>query len=620
MQAISILMFMLFQSGWPFYGGDAGGSRYAPAAEINRTNVAGLKVAWTYRTGDVSDGSDGMRKSKFETTPILFNGMLYISTPFNRVIALDPATGSPRWTFDPRIDLKTRYSESLVSRGVSSWEDTQAPEGAACKRRIFLATLDARLIAIDAGNGRPCQGFGRSSEVDLKQGVGSIEAGQYAITSPPAIINDIVVVGSSIGDNRRVDLERGIVRAFDARSGQMKWSWDPIPRNAASPGYDTWTPEGAAKTGAANAWSMISADAARDLVFVPTGSASPDFYGGERPGSNLYANSVVAIRASSGRVAWHFQVVHHDLWDYDVASQPLLTTVKRSGRDVPAVVVNTKMGHVFVLHRETGEPLFPVEERPVPRSDVPGETAHPTQPFPVLPPPLHPHTLSVDQISDEAERKSCKEQIDALRSEGIFTPPSLKGTVIYPGYAGGVNWGSAAADAGRGLMVVNVNQIAFWVRLIPRDQFVQKRTEASRVQLDAEFTAQGGTPYGMSRALIRSSKGNPCVPRPWGKTVAVDLNTGEIKWETPAPTFSFGGAIITGGGLVFVSGGLDQRLRGLDITSGKELWSAELPAGAQSTPMSYQLPNGKQMVVIAAGGNGDLPVALGDYVIAYALP
>ncbi len=606
---------------WPYYGGDAGGSRYSSASEINRSNVSKLSVAWTFRTGDVSDGSRGMRKSKFEATPILFHGSLYVSTPFNRVIALDPATGIERWSYDPKIDLTTRYSESLVSRGVTSWEDGRAREGSPCKRRIFLGTLDARLISIDADRGQPCLAFGESGQVDLKRGVTIVDAGQYEITSPPAVLNDIVVVGSAIGDNRQVDVEHGIVRAFDARSGQLKWSWDPIPRSANSPAWKTWTPDGASRTGAANAWSVISADAARDLVFIPTGSAAPDFYGGERPGKNLYANSVVAIRAATGKVVWHFQVVHHDLWDYDVASQPLLTTVKRNGRDVPAVVVNTKMAHVFVLNRETGEPLFPVEERPVPKSDVPGEEASPTQPFPVLPPPLHVQSLPLDKLSgDPSEQSACREQMLAMRYEGIFTPPSLKGTIVYPGYTGGVNWGSAATDKSRGVMVVNVNQVAMWVRLIPRAEFADKRTEATRLQIDAEFAPQRGTPYGLSRAAILSPKGTPCSPQPWSKTVAVDLNSGQIRWQTPAPTFSFGGAMITAGGLVFVAGGLDQKLRALDIENGNEVWDVGLPAAAQSTPMSYQLPNGKQYVVIAAGGHGDLPVKLGDYLVAYALP
>lgn len=595
------------QTGWLHYGGDAGGSRYSAAVQINRNNVSRLQVAWTYRTGDVSEGSDGKTKSKFEATPILFNRTLYLSTPFNRVLALDPANGSLRWSYDPEIDLKMRYSESLVSRGVAAWENPSAGRDASCKRSIFIGTLDARLIALDADSGKPCAAFGRQGQVDLKVGIGRVDPGQYEVTSPPAVVNGIVVVGSSIGDNRRVDVERGTVRGFDARTGVQKWAWDPLPAGST--------------TGAANAWSAISSDSARDLVFVPTGSAAPDFYGGKRPGDDLFANCVVALRASTGKVVWHFQVVHHDLWDYDVASQPLLTTVKRNGANVAAVVVNTKMGHVFVLDRETGKPLFPVEEREVPGSDVEGESAARTQPFPLMPPPLYAQKFTADQAwgADDTERDACRQLMSALRYDGIFTPPSLKGTMIYPGYVGGVNWGSAAADQSRGIMAINVNNIAFWVRLLPRDQVQAQAPEIRRIYSDVQFTAQNGTPYAMARGPIVSPKGYPCVPQPWGKTVAIDLNTGAIKWESPS-TFGLGGPIITAGGLVFTSAAIDQKFRALDSETGKELWSVTLPAGAQATPMTYQLPNGKQYVVIAVGGNGELPVKLGDYLIAYALP
>jgi quinoprotein glucose dehydrogenase len=597
----------LMQTTWPHYGGDEGGSRYSSAAQINRDNVARLQLAWTYRTGDISDGSDGRSKSKFEATPILFNDTLFLSTPFGRVIALDPSNGTQKWAYDPEINLKAHYSEGLVSRGVSAWEDMSAPQNAACKRSIFIGTIDARLIAIDAASGKPCPRFGTNGQIDLKTGVGKIDDGEYEVTSPPSVVNGVVVVGSAIGDNRRVDSERGIVRAFDAKTGTLRWTWDPLPSGSV--------------TGAANAWSAISSDPSMGLVFVPTGSASPDFFGGERPGDDLYANSVVALRAATGERVWYFQVVHHDLWDYDVAPQPLLTVVKRDGRNVPAVVVNTKMGHVFVLDRATGKPLFPVEERITPKSDVAGEMASRTQPFPTLPPALYPQKFSAEQAwgANDAERDACRQIIAGLRYEGVFTPPSLQGTMIYPGYIGGVNWGSASADQGRGIMVANINNIAFWVRLIPREQLREQAPEIRRTMPDVQFSNQTGTPYAMARGAILSPKGNPCVPPPWGKTVAVDLNSGAIKWEAPS-IFGFGGPITTAGGLVFTAGGIDQKFRALDIDSGKELWSTTLPVGGQATPMTYQLPNGKQYVVIAAGGHGNLPGKLGDTLMAYALP
>ena len=622
------------EGSWPYYGGDAGGSRYSPLDEIDRDNVTRLEAAWEYRTGDYSDGSGGMRESKFQATPILFGGKLIFSTPFSRIIALDPATGRELWVHDPEIDLYQPYSESLVSRGVAAWRDEPPGAGQRCASRILFATLDARLLALDADDGTPCPGFGNAGYLDLTAGIGPVEVGEYQVTSPPVVLGHVVIVGSAIGDNRRVRVERGTVRGFDARSGDMIWSFDPIPRSADQPGWDSWSPGAAAITGAANAWSVMSADPARDLVFVPTGSPAPDFYGGERPGDNLFANSVVALRGSTGDVVWHFQVVHHDVWDYDVASQPVLTTVQRAS-PVPAVVVNTKMGHVFVLDRITGEPLFPVEERPVPGGGVAGEVLSPTQPFPVLPPPLHPTTLTAADFAglDAADRASCSAQLARQRHDGPFTPPSLEGTLLYPGYGGAVNWGSAAVDPRRSVMFVNVNQVPFWVRLHPRHEYDRRAAASGRAgswwcgicrccplhPSPVQFTAQDGTPYGMSRSLLRAESGRAC--RAAGKTAAVDLNTGGIVWEASSTSATLGGAIATAGGLVFVSGATDRTLRALDSDSGAELWRGQLPAAAQATPMTYRAPgNGRQYVVVAAGDPGGDADPVGDALVAFRLP
>ncbi|PYV07235.1 MAG: hypothetical protein DMG07_29280 [Acidobacteria bacterium] len=341
---------------WPAYGHDPGGARHSPLEQIHRGNVRRLEVAWTYHTGDRNRPARSGRNYAFEATPILVDGTLFLSTPSNRVIALDPETGHERWVYDPGVDLSRHYSE-FTSRGVSTWLDPRAPAGAACRRRIFVGTLDARLIALDAATGSCCADFGAGGQVDLFQGAGNASRGDNEVTSPPAIIGDLVVVGSAIGDNQRADDASGVVRAFDARTGALRWSWDPIPRRRDDPARTTWAGDSADSSGAANAWSVLSADPERGLVFVPTGSASPDFYGGERRGDNRYANSVVALRASSGEVVWHFQVVHHDVWDYDVPAQPALVTVRRDGREIPAVAQTTKMGLVFALDRETGEPL-----------------------------------------------------------------------------------------------------------------------------------------------------------------------------------------------------------------------------------------------------------------------
>ncbi|UCC70981.1 MAG: pyrroloquinoline quinone-dependent dehydrogenase [Gemmatimonadota bacterium] len=621
---------------WPAYGGDPYGTRYSPLTQITPENVEHLEVAWVHRTGDVSDGSKYPRKTSFEATPILFEGTLYFSTPFSRVVALDPETGAERWSYDPQIDLNEGYSESLVSRGVEAWVDPEGREGEACQKRIFFATLDARLLALDALTGRPCQGFGDSGEVDLKVGVGEVEIGEYEVTSPPVALGDVVIVGSAQGDNRRVDVESGDVRGFDARTGELRWSFQPVPRAPDRPGWDAWQPEQARRVGAGNAWAPLSSDPERDLVFLPTGSAAPDFYGGERLGNNAFANSVVALRASSGELLWHYQVVHHDLWDYDIASQPTATTIRRDGREIPAVVQATKMGHIFILHRETGEPLFPVEERPVPASTVEGEAVWPTQPFPVLPPPLLPERMTPDSAWGLTpwDKGKCRQKMESLSYEGIFTPPSLEGTLEYPSMIGGANWGGVAVDPERRLLVVNLNRFASWVRLIPRDEFDDARRAPDA---EGQFTAQRGTPYGMNRdAGLVSPWDVPCTPPPWGKLVAIDIDEGSVRWDVPLGTIrdiapvpmpiqwgtpNLGGPIVTAGGLVFVGAAMDDYLRAFDSETGEEVWKGRLPAGGQATPMTYRIrPDGKQFVVIAAGGHGGLDTTLGDYLVAFALP
>ncbi len=612
-------------SHWPAYGLDLAGSRYSPLGQIHRGNVTHLEIAWTYRTGELGQGANDARKLTFEATPIHFEGVLYLSTAFGMVIALDPSTGRERWIFDPGVDRSQSYSE-VTSRGVAAWRDPEAPATAECAARILIGTIDARLIAVDATRGQPCRSFGRAGQIDLALAVGMQGEGDYQVTSPPIVTDGVVIVGSSIGDNWNVDTGRGVVRAFDARTGEPRWAWDPIPRD--STGF---------RAGAANAWSVMTVDPERDLVFVPTSSPSPDFYGGLRPGDNRYANSVVALRASTGQVVWHFQTVHHDLWDYDVAAQPVLVTVERGGRRIPAVVQATKMGSLFVLDRETGDPLFPIEERPVPRSDVAGERAWPTQPFPTIPRPLVPHrTITAADAwgLTPADLAECRAVIAAARSEGIFTPPSVRGTIMFPGNSGGNNWGSVAFHPGRQLIVANTNRLATLVELIPRDSFASVRARGGPF----EYAAQRGAPFGMRRRTFRSSSGLPCTPPPWGTLAAVDLSTGAIAWEIPfgttPPGFhlpadvtdtmlgwpSGGGAIVTGGDLVFIGASMDQKLRAYDIATGTELWSAPLPRAAIATPMTYLDGRGRQYVVIAAGGQGKWGIPTGDYLVAFALP
>jgi len=616
---------------WPLYAGDAGGQRFSALAQIDRSNVTRLEVAWRIRTGDLDANPGPPEHMAFEATPILVGELLVLPTPLGRVVALDPATGAERWRFDATVK-GYEYSE-YTSRGVAQWLDAGAPEGAPCRRRVFAATVESRLFALDASTGKLCPDFGTGGEVSLKQGIGEDRPWGYTISSPPTVAHDVVIVGSAIGDNGRVNEAKGIVRGYDARTGALRWVWDPIPRSADDAAFAEWPSEAAARTGAANAWSILSYDAARDLVFVPTSSPSPDYYGGLRLGNNRHGNSVVALRARTGELVWEFQTVHHDLWDYDVPSQPVLTTIQREGREIPVVVAATKTGFLFVLDRETGKPLFPVEERPVPASDVPGEVASPTQPVPTLPPPLVPQTLRPEDAFGLTswDRGRCREKLAALRDEGMFTPPSLRGSLIYPGYAGGVNWGSVGIDPRRRVAFFDATNLAFQVRLIPRADF--EREKAAGGSPVDEFAPMAGTPYGLARGPVLGPFGVPCTPPPWGLMGAVALDTGEILWRVPLGTVpdripfplfeqglpSLSGVLVTAGGLVISGNTTDGYLRAHDAETGKELWRDRLPAAGAANPMTYSIA-GRQYVVIAAGGHGKLGTRRGDWVVAYALP
>src|SRR5438552_7279470 len=646
---VTALVFLILGTGtalqaqeldWAAYGHDAGGSRYLPAVDINRDNVTRLEVAWTYRTGETDPRFKTRRETAFEATPLMVDGTLYLATPLGRVIALDPASGRERWVFDPQIKRDVRYGD-FTSRGVATWLDEAAPAGAQCRRRIFVANAQSQLIALDAKDGRPCAGFGRDGRVDLKAGlrIAPFEPGAYSITSPPVTINGLVITGSSVADNSRPNPASGEVRAYDARTGALKWTWDPIPQDRRDPAYDQWRGAMGHKTGAANAWSVLAADAGRDLVFIPTGSAAPDYYGVLRLGDNRYANSIVALRASTGKLVWAFQTVHHDLWDYDNASPPALVTLTRGGDSLPAVVQATKTGMLFVLNRETGQPIFPVEERPVPTSDIPGEQASRSQPFTAVTPPLSPHRFSTDSVwgTSDADRAACHAAIDGLRNEGIFTPPSVRGTFVMPSNIGGAHWGGVAVDPVRQIAVVPVNRVAAVVQLIPRDSFhhEQAMAEDKRLGHDYEYNGMWGTPYVMRRRILLSPSRLPCTPPPFGTLVAIDLKTDgrlcEVPLRSPARLLSaaqaakipaewgspsLGGPIVTAGGVVFIGAALDRWLHAYDIETGRELWRGPLPESGKATPMTYRLASGggQQFVVISVGGGGAWGV--GDDVVA----
>jgi quinoprotein glucose dehydrogenase len=623
-------------TGWPVYASNAAGTRYSAANEITPANVRALAPVWEYHTGDLRRADEEKKNHSFEATPVLVDGALYLCTQHSFIISLDPESGRENWKFDPEVESELGHY-NLNCRGVAHWVDRLAADGAACKSRIYVATADTRLIAVDAVTGRKCETFGERGEVAFWRDMNLRARGEFGISSPPVIVNDVIVLGSSVAENRRVDMPSGKVHAFHARTGAALWTWDPIPKDPNDPARATWENGSADRTGAANVWSLGSGDPERDLVFVPTSSPSPDFYGGERLGDNRHADSVVALRASTGELVWHFQTVHHDLWDYDLASQPVLIDFPMpDGRLVPAVAQGTKMGNLFFLHRETGEPLVPVEERPVPQTTVPGERTSPTQPFPTWPPPLVRQSLAPEEAwgLTPIDRRMCQEVVRNLDYQGIFTPPSLRGSILLPGSAGGSNWGSVAWDAERQILVANVSNVAQVMQLIPRES-----PEANFERNDAWAVGrseQEGTPYIVKHGVLLSPWGIPCNPPPWGKLMAFDLANRKLLWESTlgttrdmAPlgigiqwgTPNMGGSIVTASGLVFVAATMDDYLRAFDLASGEELWKGRLPAGGQATPMTYRLrENGRQYVVIAAGGHHQMRTRQGDSVIAFALP
>lgn len=601
---------------WPTYGGQPSGTQYSSLDQINLKTIADLQPAWTFRTGDLSDGSDGGDMTNYQVTPILAEGKLLLCTPYNNIIALNPATGEKLWRFDfgkPRTETMYGYHNC---RGVAYWaSDRPEDRGRTCARRVLMGTDNGFLVAVDAADGKPCGDFGKDGRIDLNafdyRGDGNI-----SMTSPPAIYRDVVIVGGTVIDNRYADSLDGIVRGFDIRTGRELWSWNPIPAALSD------------KVGGANAWAPLSIDHAAGVVFLPTGSPSYDTLGINRIDAIPDGNAVIALDALTGEKRWSFQTVHHDLWDYDLPSMPTLVTLHHEGKAIPAVIQATKTGFVFTLDRRTGKPIHPVEERPVPASDVPGEKASPTQPFPVRPEPFTSQSIKADDAA--AGDDLCRDRIAAYRNEGIFTPPSIKGSILHPSFLGGSNWGGIAYDQRTGVAVVNSSNLVSRVTLMPRDVFDPAKHKSPGVST----YEMRGSPYVMLREALFSRIGTPCNPPPWGALTAIDMNSGAIVWQRPFGKVEFakgvksperwgapnqGGPIITAGGLIFIGASLDSRLRAFDLATGEEVWSASTPAPATATPMTY-MAGGRQFVVVAAGGHGAFGTRLSDAIVAFALP
>jgi len=625
---------------WMHYGGDIGGSRFSELNSIDRDNVQDLERAWTYRTGAVAENPKLRMFIDFQATPILLpaeaGGHLIVCTPFTKVIALDPATGEERWSFEPKFN-KTPYAGRFKCRGLSQWRDPKAAADARCATRLYLPLPDMSLLSIDARDGKLCPDFGTGGVVDVRPLIEAAEPADTVIgtqlLSPAGHVRDTVVVTTTSNKFKSASSINGAVRGFDARTGKLRWTFDPLVRVATNDLEPT-----PRNVGGANVWIMVSADEERDLLFLPTASPAPNFWGEHRPGDNRYANSIVAIRGSTGKVVWHFQVVHHDVWDRDMPAQPIVVDIRRDGETIPAVIQLSKSGMAFIFNRETGEPLFPIEERPVPTDGIPGEQLSPTQPFTVKPPPLVRQDISPDDAWGFTwfDRNVCRRKIEALRYGSMYTPPTLQGTALYPQIGGGSNWGGGAFDPQRNLLVTPVSQIPYFVRLIPRDAVDPELAKLPHAGAPMQPPGYiGGTPYAIEHGPLMSPFFSPCTAPPWNKLVAVDVAMGEIKWEIPfgvldklvpvplplnwgAP--SAGGPIITAGGLIFIGATADSRFRAFDIDTGEELWQDMLPTSAMATPMTYQV-DGRQFVVIAAGGHSWYYAnGIDDYLIAFALP
>lgn len=619
-------------TGWSAYGGDKKGTRHSSAGEITPDNVTNLETAWTFRTGALEGRDHLLGRTAFETTPILVNDKLIFCTQFQEVIALNPKTGELLWRFDPQMPTDGNPANQFTCRSLSHWQDDEAAAPGVGTSRVFMGTVKSQLIALDSETGELCEDFGVDGIVTIEPSTDLRWPGEFQITSAPAIVGDTIVTGTAIGDNLRTNAPLGTVHAFDVRTGAPKWTFDPIPRDPNDPAASTWGGTSAQTTGHANVWSTISVDEARGMVFLPTSSPSPDYYGGNRVGDNRYANSVVALDGETGAVKWHFQTVHHDVWDYDVPAQPGLYQVWRNGAAHDVVAQVTKTGLLFVLDRDTGEPFLPIEERAVPQSAVEGEALSPTQPFPTNTPPIVPNTIDpADAFGITLwDTMACKDRLSELRHEGLYTPPSLEGTLALPFTGGGANWGSSAYDPARNLLVINMSNMGSYVKLTPK---VGDEPQTDQIRDGSEFAPMEGAPYSMERAPVLSPLGLPCTPPPWGLIAGIDLDSGTIVWRQTLGTTedlaggmaldfgtpNFGGPITTASGLTFIGAAMDDYLRAFSTETGKELWKGRLPAGGQATPMTYEY-DGKQYVVIAAGGHSSSGTRQGDYVVAFALP
>lgn len=630
---------------WPAYGGTHEAQRYSPLDQITPENVSQLQQVWEYNTGALpqeGDGSEGAYAA--ETTPLVIDGTMYLCSAMNDLIALDADTGREIWRYEAGVSTDAiPYSASC--RGVSYYAIPGERPEQACATRVIEGTLDARLIAVDAQTGLPCEDFGEQGQVNLLEGIGDAAPGFFSVTSPATIVRDVIVIGHQVLDNQHRDAPSGVVRGYDAVTGELRWAWD-----LANPDLDGLPADGETYTrGTPNMWTIASGDEELGLVYLPLGNSAVDYYGADRRDlSNEYATSLVALDVTTGKPAWHFQTVHYDVWDYDLGSQATLVDLPAGDRTVPAIVLPSKQGDMYVLNRETGETLFPVEERPVPTGGVEPENLSPTQPFSAY------HTLAKRDLTERdmwgmspLDQLWCRIQFHRANYDGIYTPPSVdRPWIQYPGYNGGSDWGGIAVDPVRGMIIANYNDMPNYNQLVPRERIdalgVRPISAAEESNPDApdSLSPQGGVPYGIdvNAGWRVPFTGMMCKQPPYGGIRAIDLATGETIWDrafgTARSNGPFGipsrlpfvigtpnnaGGVITAGGLMFIAATTDNLLKAIDVETGETVWDTALPAGGQATPITYAV-DGVQYVAIMAGGHHFMETPIGDSVIAWSLP
>ena len=612
---------------WDTFNGQLNAQKYATADQITPDNVGQLKVAWQLHTGDVSDGSNpnGPKASDWGATPLFVNNTLYVSTPFDRIFAIEPDTGKVKWTFDTKIKLVDPTQGELKNRGLSYWAAATPVAGQSCQKIVYLGTMDGKIFAVDADSGQPCTSFGQNGVLDIDQWNTVNNKWPLSILQSPTVYKNQLFIGWSGQDWTQAVQPPGSVFAVDTQTGKLNWKLDTIP-----PDLDP-------KTGTANVWSSMSVDEQNNLLFLPVSSPSPDYYGGDRTAPMPLTTSVTAVNPDTGQVVWSYQTVHHDIWDYDVNSAPVLFDMKQAdGTTVPALIQSTKQGLLFVLNRLTGKPIFPIDEKPVPKSDVAGEQSSPTQPWPTTPVATTPDQFpGISTLADIVSGGYCSRTFAGLRYEGRYTPPSLgNGSLAFPATAGGIEWGGGAVDPASNTYIVNSSDVAQIYKLLSRADYEKINQGRSMDSKNANgYFAMTGAPYGFYISTFLNPQGMPCWNGPYGTLSSYDLNTGKLNWQEPFGavqkwgfympdswgSVTIGAPLITKTGVIFIGASMDSRVRAIDEKTGAVLWKAQVDAPAVALPSTYTY-NGKQYVVFAVGGNSILEPRVSDQLVAYALP